>query len=61
MAVAALAVLLWAVALLTSWLSRRRARRQQAWLRSDVPADVAYARLQEELIRRQTGGVEPDQ
>jgi hypothetical protein len=48
----ALALGLWLAAMIAAWLSRRRERRQQAWLRSDVPATVAYARLRQELERR---------
>jgi hypothetical protein len=41
----------WLVAGLLSWLSRQRQRRQQAWLRSEVPTKVAYARLRAEIDR----------
>ena len=44
----------WLVAVLVSWLARRRERRARAWLRSDVPAKVAYARLREEIDRQAT-------
>jgi hypothetical protein len=43
---------LWLAAMIAAWMSGRRKRRQQAWLRSDVPANVAYARLRAELERR---------
>jgi hypothetical protein len=45
---------IWLAAVLVSALSHRRARRRQAWLRSDVPAKVAYARLRAEIERQQT-------
>jgi hypothetical protein len=42
----------WLVAGLLSWLARRRQRREQAWLRSEVPTRVAYARLRAEIDRK---------
>jgi len=36
---------------LASRFSRRGMRRRNAWLRSDVPAKVAYARLRAEIER----------
>jgi hypothetical protein len=42
----------WLGALVVSWLARRRERRAQAWLRSEVPAKVAYARLREQIDRQ---------
>jgi C4-dicarboxylate-specific signal transduction histidine kinase len=48
----ALALALWLAAIIAAWISRRRKRRQQAWLRSDVPTKLAYARLRAELERR---------
>jgi hypothetical protein len=42
---------LWLGAIVTGWLSRRRAQRESRWLRSDVPNGVAYARLRAEIER----------
>jgi hypothetical protein len=42
----------WLGALVVSRLARRRERRARAWLRSEVPAKVAYARLREQIDRQ---------
>ena len=47
----AVAVTLLLAGVTASWLARRQARRRNAWLRSDVPDGVAYARLRAEIER----------
>ena len=42
---------LWLAAVVAAWWSRRRAQRDAAWLRSDVPTKLAYARLCAEIER----------
>jgi hypothetical protein len=53
-AMVSVAVGLWLAGLIAGGLSRRRTHRRQAWLRSDVPVNVAYARLRAEIERRCT-------
>jgi hypothetical protein len=48
------AVGLWLAGLIAGGLSRHRKRRRHTWLRSDVPVNVAYARLRAEIERRRT-------
>ena len=46
-----LVAVLWLGVILAAWLSRRRERRDSAWLRSDVPTKVSYARLRAKIER----------
>jgi len=51
-AILGLVVGVWVACAMTALASRRRTRRRQAWLRSDVPARISYARLRAEIDRR---------
>jgi hypothetical protein len=51
MPVITLVAAIWLAAITAGWLSRRTARRESAWLRSNVSNRVAYARLRAEIER----------